>query len=100
MAFRRENPFCAECELQGRESLTAVTGHIIPVQDAPELRLEWSNLRPLCLDCNAQAAVMEAYARKHGLTHKLPEWCRDLESRPREFQPVVPERFLKRPTDS
>ena len=89
IAFRKRHPFCDECEKRGRVVLADLTGHIIPVQDRPDLRLEWKNLRPLCTKCNAVAAVMEQFARDAGLVDKLPEWCADFSKRPMKFRPVT-----------
>ena len=69
--------------------MTAVTGHIIPVQDRPDLRLDWKNLRGLCVHCNSVMAQMEAYARENGLIDMLPEWCGNPKARPLKFRPVV-----------
>lgn len=88
IAFRKRNPFCSECALRGRDEPAYLTGHIIPIQDRPDLRLEWKNLRPLCTRCNTLATEMENFARQTGQTEKLPEWCADISKRPRKFQPI------------
>jgi hypothetical protein len=49
--------------------------------------LDWRNLRPLCVKCNAVMAVLEDFARKNGLTDELPKWCADPQTRPMKFRP-------------
>ena len=46
-AFLRAHPICNRCN---RPASTA--HHIKPVEEAPDLRLLWSNLEALCRDCH------------------------------------------------
>lgn len=50
--FLKENPLCAYCKLKGRYVLANVVDHIVDIQDRPELRLESSNFRSLCITCH------------------------------------------------
>ncbi len=43
-----KEPLCRLCAAEGRVSAAEVVDHIKPISAAPELRLEPSNLRPLC----------------------------------------------------
>jgi 5-methylcytosine-specific restriction protein A len=43
--FLAANPFCAEPGCQARATQA---DHIVSVRQRPDLRLEWSNLRPYC----------------------------------------------------
>lgn len=85
--FRRKNPFCRFCEQQGRDATPAdVTDHIIPVQDAPDMRLKWSNLQPLCDHChNGLKRRLEEHARSTDQIDMLPRWCEEPETRPRKL---------------
>lgn len=89
LMFRRAHPFCLWCELAGRDTLTALVDHVLPVQDFPGLRYSWKNLEALCVPCHGLKATMEIYARANGLLMSLPEWCADPMSRPLQFRPLV-----------
>lgn len=66
-----------------------VIDHIIPVADAPELRLKRENLQGLCHSHhNGWKRLMETFARKTGATSLLIQWCKHPETRPRQFQIV------------
>lgn len=59
------NPVCEECERQGRPTIEAdEVHHIIPIAEAPWLRLEWSNLMSLCVPCHRR--IDEARRRVSG----------------------------------
>ncbi|BCH33185.1 hypothetical protein MesoLjLc_51150 [Mesorhizobium sp. L-8-10] len=89
IAFRKRHPFCLWCAQQGRDSLTALVDHMIPVVDRPDLRLNWKNLLPLCEPCHGRKFPMEVYARENGLLDDLPTWCLEPKSRPRQFRPII-----------
>ncbi|RWN55865.1 MAG: HNH endonuclease [Mesorhizobium sp.] len=89
IAYRKRHTCCLWCEQIGRDTLTDLVDHIIPVVDRPDLKYTWSNLMALCRHHHAQKGVMEVYARENGLLNMLPEWCRLPDKRPRQFQPVV-----------
>lgn len=86
--FRKLNPFCVICAQQGRDTLTEVTDHMIPIQDRPDLRHDWKNLAPMCIRHNNQKKVWESYARENGLLRLLPIWVKDPSSRPPQFRCV------------
>ena len=48
-----QNPLCEECILIGIVKSTDMVHHIIPVNEAPHLRLAMDNLQSLCMDCHA-----------------------------------------------
>jgi 5-methylcytosine-specific restriction protein A len=50
--YRKENPLCAECAKQGRAVAAEEVHHIVPVDEAPWLRLCVSNLVALCVPCH------------------------------------------------
>lgn len=77
---------CEECRRRGYLDLAIDVDHIIPIQDEPDLRLEWSNLQALCREHHkGWKARMEAYARKIGAINLLPQWCKHPETRPAQF---------------
>lgn len=41
-------PLCRMCKAEGRITLAQVVDHIVPIAQAPELRLDQSNCQPLC----------------------------------------------------
>lgn len=88
IAFRKRHPFCLWCAQAGRDTLTDLVDHVLPVADRPELRHEWSNLLALCTHHHGVKASMEIYARENGLLDKLPDWCRKPETRPVQFRPL------------
>jgi 5-methylcytosine-specific restriction endonuclease McrA len=86
IAFRKRHPFCQWCEQQGRDTLADLVDHMIPVQDRPDLVLEWKNLWSLCTFHHGKKFTMELFARGQGLLDFLPTWCRDPSSRPPQFR--------------
>lgn len=84
--FRKMHPFCLFCSQQGRDSLTDIVDHIVPVADRPDLIHEWSNLCALCTRCHGRKFGMETYARENGLLDALPSWVKDIEIRPQQFR--------------
>ena len=64
-AFLKANPLCVFCQRAGR-LLTPATeaDHIETIEDRPDLRLDWSNLRPLCKPCHSgRTARDQGFAR-------------------------------------
>ena len=47
-----KQPLCIDCLKQNRVRPAIEVHHVIPIADAPKLRLEESNLAPLCPDCH------------------------------------------------
>lgn len=65
--FLRQNPLC-ECDDCGagaiRMTLAEVVDHIIPIEERPDLRLDWSNLRSMSKRCHdAHTARTRGYGR-------------------------------------
>jgi len=50
LAHLREHPLCVLCEAQGRTTGATVVDHRVPIEVAPERRLDPANLRSLCVD--------------------------------------------------
>lgn len=88
VAFRKRNPFCLWCAQAGRDTLTDLVDHMIPVVDRPDLKHEWDNLMPACVTCHGRKASLETYARENGLIDLLPVWCREPDKRPIQFRPA------------
>lgn len=53
-AFIRANPLCSNCECNGLVVPAQIVDHKVPRKKAPELSLEWSNLRSLCRPCHGK----------------------------------------------
>jgi 5-methylcytosine-specific restriction protein A len=45
-------PYCRECAAQGIQREAKVVDHILSIATRPDLRLERSNLRPMCHPCH------------------------------------------------
>jgi 5-methylcytosine-specific restriction protein A len=48
-----DEPLCRFCAEQGRVTAARDVDHIVPIVQRPDLRLDRSNLRPLCQPCHA-----------------------------------------------
>lgn len=89
IAFRKRHPTCKFCLQLGRDSLAAVTDHIIPSADRPDLRYEWRNLQALCANCHdVTKQQLEAAAREIGVLDILVQWSTDPWSRPPSLRPI------------
>jgi 5-methylcytosine-specific restriction protein A len=49
---RQKSPLCERCDREGRTTSAECVHHKIPINSAPHLRLEMSNLESLCNDCH------------------------------------------------
>lgn len=88
--FIQRNPTCAECERRGFLEPATQIDHIIPVEVRPDLRLDQSNLQPLCAKHhNVWKRRLEQFAIQTDQTHKLPEWCKNPDTRPPGFKIAV-----------
>lgn len=73
-AFLLKHPLCLFCETAGRVEEATVVDHIISIEDRPDLRLDWSNLRPLCKPCHdRRTARDQAFG---GRSSRWPDWLR------------------------
>jgi 5-methylcytosine-specific restriction protein A len=62
--FLRHNPRCTFCLERGVSTKATVVDHIKSIEEAPELRLDPSNLRSLCDRChNRRTAIDQGIAR-------------------------------------
>lgn len=74
LQFLAKHPLCLFCAKIGRVEAANVVDHIIPIVDRPDLRLDWSNLRPLCKPCHDRhTAVEQAFGGKGA---RWPAWLR------------------------
>lgn len=74
LTFLDANPLCRFCADTGRVEAATVVDHIITIADRPDLRLDWSNLRPLCKPCHDRHTAREqAFG---GKASRRPEWLR------------------------
>ncbi len=58
-AHINEHPWCVACAEQGVQTPASEVDHIQPVRSHPELRLEPSNLRSLCLPCHSRRTALD-----------------------------------------
>jgi 5-methylcytosine-specific restriction protein A len=49
---RKLDPLCEECQRHGIVTPAEHVHHIVPIAEAPHLRLEWSNLMSVCHSCH------------------------------------------------
>lgn len=78
---------CEECRRRGFLTLADVVDHMVPVTDAPDRRLDWSNLDAQCHQHhNGLKRRIEDYARKTNALEMLPTWMKHPETRPIAFQ--------------
>ena len=57
---RMEEPLCRHCLRDGRVTASVLVDHIIPISQAPDLRLVRSNLQALCASCHARKTQSES----------------------------------------
>ena len=73
-AFLFAHPLCRFCEEADQVTAATVADHIISIQERPDLRLDWGNLRPLCKECHdRRTARDQAFG---GRAARWPEWLR------------------------
>jgi 5-methylcytosine-specific restriction protein A len=60
-AYLRQHPLCEcdDCKRDGRITPAQVVDHIVPVNAAPERRLDWSNLRAMSKRCHDRHTARE-----------------------------------------
>lgn len=54
-----EEPLCRYCLRQGRVEAATCVDHIVPISQAPDLRLVRSNLQALCASCHTRKTRAE-----------------------------------------
>ena len=50
--FRAHNPLCFDCSKEGKVTPSQDVHHIVPIREAPHLRLDPKNLVALCRACH------------------------------------------------
>jgi hypothetical protein len=65
-AILAEEPMCRECARRGIERAAQTLDHVVPIRDAPELRLDPTNLQPLCWPCHRR----KTNSRDGGFGHR------------------------------
>lgn len=74
LQFLAAHPLCLFCADADRVTAATVVDHIITIADRPDLRLDWSNLRPLCKECHDRHTAREqAFG---GKASRRPDWLR------------------------
>jgi 5-methylcytosine-specific restriction protein A len=64
--FRKENPLCQMCWKRGIATPADDVHHIVPIDDAPWLRLVMSNLMSVCNECHKGIHAGEVGGRVAG----------------------------------
>ena len=62
--FLNANPLCVFHQRKRETVAATVVDHIKSVREAPELRLEWSNLQSLCKPCHDKVRQQEQAAER------------------------------------
>lgn len=81
-AYRRKNPFCAECQRIGRLRFGDVVDHKVPVADGGAVHCGEDGVWNLCASHHGWKGRLEAYARSSGLMSQIRMWCDEPETRP------------------
>jgi 5-methylcytosine-specific restriction enzyme A len=69
-AYLSQHPLCEcdRCKSEGLVTPAEVVDHIVPINDDPSLRLEWSNLRSMSKRCHdAHTARTVGYGRRRAV---------------------------------
>lgn len=62
----RAEPLCRMCQALGRLTPATVVDHIVPIREAPERRLDQSNLQCLCKGCHDSLKQQQERKGYHG----------------------------------
>ena len=54
-----EEPLCRFCKDAGLTVLAQVVDHVVPISEAPDLRLDRANLRSLCKSCHDRRTALD-----------------------------------------
>jgi len=73
-AFLGQNPLCKFCEQRGLLVAAAEIDHVRTIAEAPELRLDFSNLRALCRPCHARRTALEQSFGRGAIGRAHPNW--------------------------
>jgi 5-methylcytosine-specific restriction protein A len=61
-AYLAAHPLCEDCLAEGRTAAAVLVHHKEPVDERPDLRLNWENLRGLCRNCHE---IRHGRAKRH-----------------------------------
>ena len=68
-SYLRRNPLCTSDEHRGRAIPATVVDHVVPISEAPALRLVESNFRSLCKRCHdSRTARDQGFGRRRAQT--------------------------------
>ena len=99
VTIKAQGGLCQECLRRGYIAAFDVVDHIIPLRDAPHLRLSQPNLELMCnVHHNGLKRRIEAYARSTAQIKMLQRWMKHPETRPAQFQ-IVRYGPMKEPTN-
>jgi 5-methylcytosine-specific restriction endonuclease McrA len=64
---RKHDPMCEECTRSGGTRPASEVHHVVPICDAPHLRLVWSNLMSVCGECHKKLEGAARREARHSL---------------------------------
>ena len=65
-AIRAARPLCELCLSEGRETPSEQVDHIVRLKERPDLALEESNVRALCMSCHSRRTMTDRRAAERG----------------------------------
>lgn len=65
-AIRAARPLCEMCLTEGRETPSEQVDHILRLKERPDLALEESNVRALCMSCHSRRTMTDTRAAERG----------------------------------
>ena len=69
-----EEPMCRHCRREGKIVSASEVDHILSIQSAPRLALEWDNLCPLCKSCHSKKTAIEMGFGKQEAPQITKKW--------------------------
>lgn len=70
--FLADNPLCGECQDEGIVRAAIIADHVVPISEAPERRLDRTNLRSMCKrHHDRHTARTQGFARGRGGGRKV-----------------------------
>ena len=75
LAFLKQSPLCEDCRLRGRVTAASHVDHKVPLKDAPERGLDWSNLAALCGPCHSSKTATSDGGLGHRRRQRYVKGC-------------------------
>jgi 5-methylcytosine-specific restriction protein A len=97
-SHRRKEPLCRTCLFRGFRRAAELVNHVVPVRDAPERRLDPTNLSSHCQRCHDTIIRdLERLAREAGDITLMEAWVKSpsLWPEPMSFEAILKPRILR-----